>query len=276
MNDNKSIQPTGLKSRVMCMLPGCGKEVLHFAHHLKNKHKMNMTCYKVKIKPQAKAETYSCSFRSGVDNDNNTLSANVACSTNTLVGNMNHTLIDEDNHMVNDRNNTLGNSPNIQTGVNTVDDKVVDVENGDQSDFADDTHDDNSSYRLADLIRDTKGETETKHQTTEDDFSLEHLCFIKHQVTFYGLLALLAYLKTGSINDFFKSPMCKDIFGKITRSVLNDIYRYRKYLMSIFRVARFSCYPVELKKINMGVCMWYKRGWRVHMPSPVRNILFVL
>ena len=83
--------------------------------------------------------------------------------------------------MVNDRNNTLGNSPNIQTGVNTVDDKVVDVENGDQSDFADDTHDDNSSYRLADLIRDTKGETETKHQTTEDDFSLEHLCFIKHQ-----------------------------------------------------------------------------------------------
>ena len=129
---------------------------------------------------------------------------------------MNHTLIDEDNYMVNDRNTTLGNSPNIQTGVNTVDDKVVDVENGDQSDFADDTHDDNSSYRLADLIRDTKGETETKHQTTEeDDFSLEHFCFIKHQVTFYGLLALLAYLKTGSINDFFKSPRVKIFLAKL-------------------------------------------------------------
>ena len=37
MNDNQSILPPS-HLRVTCLLPGCGKEILHISHHLKNMH----------------------------------------------------------------------------------------------------------------------------------------------------------------------------------------------------------------------------------------------
>ena len=37
MNDNQPILPP-IHLRVTCLLPGCGKEILHLSHHLKNIH----------------------------------------------------------------------------------------------------------------------------------------------------------------------------------------------------------------------------------------------
>lgn len=49
MNDNQPILPPSYL-RVTCLLPGCGKEILHLSHHLKNMHHgMRVTEYHAEV-----------------------------------------------------------------------------------------------------------------------------------------------------------------------------------------------------------------------------------
>lgn len=57
MNDQQQhFSSKSCRSRVTCTLPGCGKEVLHFAKHLKNIHSMSATEYLVRLEERKESK----------------------------------------------------------------------------------------------------------------------------------------------------------------------------------------------------------------------------
>ncbi len=89
----------------------------------------------------------------------------------------------------------------------------------------------------------------------DDEFSFERFCYLKHQTTPYGLLAMCANLRTQSISNFYASRIRREIFGEISSQTLIQIYQYRRYLVAFYRKMKYACYPLDIKILKVGNCL---------------------
>lgn len=81
------------------------------------------------------------------------------------------------------------------------------------------------------------------------EWSADTLRFLIHNCTgSYNVCSLLWFVKKGgSIIDYYNSKVCKDVFGEVSLSFLQEVYHHRVPIMSYYR--RLGCYP------NVGVAM---------------------
>ena len=79
MNDRQPHFASQSRSRVTCMLPGCGKEVLHLSKHLKNTHAMSATDYLAKGEEERESQGKRKSpskYHTNIDKTNETKKIN--------------------------------------------------------------------------------------------------------------------------------------------------------------------------------------------------------
>ena len=240
MNDSKTVLPSGVRLREKCEIPGCGKQVLHLGRHIKNIHKMGMSSYRAKIKSDAEKRSKKI--------------VNNICIPETPI----QKAIE---YSGNDSVNCIPESPTCseikkdEKGTDNAHVKAL---------FKDDlpavrskTNRANVSSMQLPLDNEENDEYTVSANDDEFEFSFDRFCFIKHQVTPYGVLALCAFLKKKSLSQFFLSKLCRNIFGPLTLSQLNDVYKYRQYLNGYFRFVRYLKYRLDhdVIKSRIGSCL---------------------
>ena len=98
-----------------------------------------------------------------------------------------------------------------------------------------------STYRYVPL------KTNGNHSIGE--WSADTLRFLLHNCTSsYNVCSLLWFVKKGgSVKEVLYGKVCKDVFGEVSLSFLQEVYQHRITIMSYYR--RLGCYP------NVGVTM---------------------
>lgn len=258
MNDNKAILSNGIRTREKCQLPGCGKQVLYIGRHLKNIHKMDVSSYRAKIKSKA-GERFA-----EIDVNKSFICHLEPPSKKAKV------------YSVNDSVTCIPESPESSTRSELNAHKKGTVNAHVKKLFEDDLPAmtlPSDNEKGIDLRENNRNEDAEKFK-----FSFERFCFIKHQVTPYGVLALCAFLKKKSLSEFFMSKLCRDIFSPLTWSELTDIYNYRQYLNGYFRFVKYLIYRLDhdVIKNHISSCLACGANVAGHCTCPIPSKTFYL
>ncbi|CAB3998113.1 Hypothetical predicted protein [Paramuricea clavata] len=226
-NDNKPLKLTLVnKTRVKCLLRGCEKEVIHFKQHLKNRHKMGMEDY-VKIISEKEA---------GIFYESSTSSQSLTTSE-------------------------------IPGSTHSTPESLAPVQYPSPSFTPESPAFTVSSFNLSSPSeypippspppshRIFNADEHEIRELADDEFSFERFCYLKHQTTHYGLLAMCSHLRAHSMSNFYASCIRRDIFGEISLQTLTEIYQYRRYLVAFYRKAKYACYPFDIKDLIIGNCL---------------------
>lgn len=217
MNDQQPVLQHPGKLQVTCQLPGCGKEVIHLSQHLKNMHSMSGNEYHLKMnrgqennkqieikESQEELMIEVKNFKS--DKLNKTEEGVMECYSEVLASDSEMSDCDE---QANDRE------------VNGI--QQDEEEEGDREE--DDIEEDDAVGLQAEL-------------------SDDHLRYLVHNTTPDGVRFFLTSLRKGTtIEQYSHISLCKVTLGKLSISMLKDIYVYHKHLLSFYRMARYYPYP---------------------------------
>ena len=252
MNDQQPHFASQSRSRVTCMLPGCGKEVLHLSKHLKNIHAMSATDYLAKVEEERESQGKRKSpskYHTNIDKTNEThkIKNDESVHDKETTG-MGFEPVPESDLS---KTSTVQDSPDVfrtedkdpeTTGmvfeaVPESDSSVLDFTEQERPDVLRTEDKDAVNFEPSKLVLE---------ELNPDTYSEEKLRYLVHNTSPDGVRFLLVYVKRkGGLADFHRSKLCTDILGNMPFSTVKEIYLYRKYLTSFFRLARFYPYPYK-------------------------------
>ena len=203
-NDNKPLKLMLVnKTCVKCLLHGCEKEVIHFKQHLKNRHKMGMEDYIKKISEKEAEVFYEPSTSS-----QSLTTSEIPGSTPSTSESLAPVQYPSPSFIPESRTFTV---PSFN--LSSPSESPIPLSPPPPSHRIFNADD----YKIREL--------------TDDEFSFERFCYLKHQTMHYGLLAMCSHLRTQSLSNFYASCIRRDIFGKIPLRTLTEIYQYRSCLL---------------------------------------------
>lgn len=251
VNDNQPILHSPSSDlRVTCLLPGCGKQILHLSHHLKNMHSgMRVSEYhlEITIKEEIKERRSKQLQEEGKEMENE--------------------------EVVKDRKlEKVENDENSQVkdheSVNAPDSDVSDGENNNPS--CEQEEDDCEEVGGLTVEYSKPCNIESNPEQVEEitiqglhvhGFSDENLRFLVHNTTPDGVRFFLSSLvRGGSIKTFSQSNICRVMLGEMDVSTLEEIYLHRKYLTSFYRLGRNYPYPDKAMIHRCIACGATERG----------------
>ena len=98
-------------------------------------------------------------------------------------------------------------------------------------------------------------------ELTSTEYSEEKLRYLVHNTTADGVRFLLVFLKRkGSLEEFYRTNVCKTLLGNMPYSTIRDIFLYRKYLISFYRMSRYYPYPDKEMISNCLACDVTQKG----------------
>ena len=223
------------------MLPGCGKEVLHFSKHLKNIHSISATEYLARLeerkesKRQRESPYLHCDTLK-VDESNETESEGKS-----------------DKNYNKDYENTSEVFKTVPESELTEELNEQDVSHFTESASGDEHQ--GQSYKQsqhAEMIL---------QELTPDEYSEKKLRYLVHNTTPDGVRFLLVFLKRkGSLEEFYRTKLCKTVLGNMPYSTIRDIFLYRKHLTSFYRMSRYYPYPDKEMISNCLACDVKQKG----------------
>ena len=224
MNDSLQPQKESHQSRVKCLLPGCFKEVKHFPRHLKNMHSMSVSEYEAQVKT--------------VEQKWKQKRANIIETTKK--GNLNVLTKFKEGVFEDDFKRS-------ETNVRLFSD-VRQLKEGSEEHLG---H--VNPENKVDEQQVTETACANQQEATCSNLNLDseingycedELRYLVHNTTPDGLRFFLVAMRNGkSLKEFHQSRLCKVMLGELPISTLEDIYLYRKYLTSFYRLARYYPYP---------------------------------
>lgn len=242
MNDQQQhFSSKSCRSRVTCTLPGCGKEVLHFAKHLKNIHSMSATEYLVRLeeRKESKRKRESAPLRCG------TLHVNESNKTVRKAK--------SDKHCDKDNKNTSEVLKTVSESELAEELNEQDVSHFNESPSGDE-------HQLQTCKQSQHAEM-ILQELTPTEFSEEKLRYLVHNTTADGVRFLLVFLKRkGSLEEFYRTELCKTVLGNMPYSTIADIFLCRKYLTSFYRMSRYYPYPDKEMISNCLACDVIQKG----------------
>lgn len=237
------------RSRQTCMLPGCGKEVLHFSKHLKNIHAMSATDYlaKVEEKRESRGKRKSPSkYHTNIDKMNEPKRKKKDKSVNNKETNgMGFETVPKSDSS---EAFTMQESPDVFRSEDEYPETTGMVfeavpESNLSVDFTEQESPDVFRSEDKDAVY-CKPSKLILEELSPGTYSKEKLRYLVHNTSPDGVRLLLVFVKRrGGLAEFHRSKFCTDIFGKMPFSTVKEIYLYRKYLTSFYRLARFYPYP---------------------------------
>ena len=244
MNDRQPLNlPSSNKSYVTCLLPHCGKDVLHLSHHLRNMHanmsineynsvvgQVQKTHQKLKRTELLQEEGNKKQYK-GLNGDEEKRERNEKEKTIGAKYPPSEVLAADSDPMVITSESNCGNK---EGNDRERDEYPNDTEEGDDSEW---------------------------DCEIEDGYCDEILRYLVHNTTPDGVHFFLTALRSGTtIGQFSQSRLCRVVLGVIPLSTLKCIYRHRKYLTSYYRLIRYHPYPEKEMIHSCIACATTERG----------------
>ena len=251
MNDRQPLNlPRSKKSHVTCLLPHCGKDVLHLSHHLRNKHS-NMS-----------VNEYNSVVGQVQKNSENLK------KTGLLQEERNEKRYKEVNAEV-DKLEKIDKEKTIGAKCSTTASKVLATDSDpvgitsqrkvDNKEWDNRERDEEINDSFASNIK--EGSDSELVCDIEDGYSEEILRYLIHNTTPDGVRFFLTALRSGTtITQFSRSRLCRVVLGEMHISTLQCIYHHRKYLTSYYRLKRYHPYPEKGMIHSCVACTATQRG----------------
>ena len=235
MNDCQPLPSQSNQKRVTCLLPDCGRDIIHLSLHLKNRHSnMSIAEYNSVVRQLQDAKEKKIK---------------------RLQEDLANKIKDKGLNIINVEEEKVEKITEHQVNVITDDSEVLapdsepsEVESGVESEGGE--QGDGSEQG------DIPSDQEINH------CSDEKLRFLVHNTTPDGVRFLLSSLQISgsSIKKFRQSQLCRAVLGELPVSTLQDIYCHRKYLTSFYRLGRYYPYPDKKMICSCLACGAVERG----------------
>lgn len=254
MNDRQSLNLShSNKSYVTCLLPHCGKDVMHLSHHLRNKHSnMKVNEYHSTVDQVRKAYQSERTKRLEEEGNKN--------RTHAKQGKM---VTTKEKRQILEKEKTSGAkySPSEMLAADS-DPVVISSENNlkvcnKKADGGERDEEIDKAY-----ANDIQEKDDIKLDSNiENGNSDEILRYLVHNTTPDGVRFFLTAVRSGkTIAQFGRSWLCRVVLGEMQLSTLQCIYRYRKYLTSYYRLERYHPYPEKGMIHSCVACAATERG----------------
>ena len=238
MNDR---QPLNLqeKTHITCLLPHCGKDVLHLSHHLRNKHSnMSVNEYKTVVGKGQK-------------------SSNSVIVTATPREERDETKFKE----ANAKNERKPERNKKEERIEAEDSEVL-ASDSDQEGSSAGYKERGDREREEKIAESDTSDTEVNSQfdmDLQDGYTDEMLRYLVHNTTPDGVRFFLAALRSGTtVVQFSRSRLCRDALGERDLPMLQCIYR--QYLTSYYRLQKYYPYPENDMIHSCAACDATERG----------------
>ena len=252
MNDRQSLNLSrSNKAYVTCLLPHCGKDVLHLYHHLRNKHS-NMKVNEYHSTVDQVRKPYQ---REGTEREEEEGNKN---RTHTKQGKMVTT--EEKKREILEKEKTIGAKYSPSEVLSGDSDTVVITSESNLKRYtkkADGGERDEESDEA--YANDLQEEDDIKLDSNiENGYSDEILRYLVHNTTPDGVRFFLTAVRSGkTIAQFSRSWLCRVVLGEMHLSTLQGIYRYRKYFI-VWK--RYHPYPEKGMIHSCVACAATERG----------------
>ena len=236
-------QPLNLqeKTHITCMLPHCGKDVLHLSHHLKNMHSnMSVNEYNSMVgKVQKFSNNVIVAATPREERDKTKFKeANVKNERKPEINKKKERIKPEDSEVLASDSDREGSSAgNKERGDREREDNILESDTSDTEV--------NSQFDME----------------LEDGYSDEMLRYLVHNTTPDGVRFFLAALRSGTtLVQCSRSKLCRVVLGERDLPTLQSIYRHRQYLTSYYRLQKYYPYPENDMIHSCVACDATERG----------------